>query len=123
MIKIRPYITEKSVLLTKSGKYTVLVSGDLAKPQIASILKGTFKLSPLEIKILVKKPLKKKKAKGMTSDRGFKKAIIKLKSGEIFPGFDSFKEEKKSEKDKANKAAKSSQKSQKLNSSSEAGND
>jgi len=105
MIKIRPIITEKSVSLSKLGKFTIEIPKNVNKPEIIASLMETFKLNIISVKILNKKSTIKRKPKGKALDRGFKKAVVSLKKGEIMPGFDTFlKEEEKAAKAKKNAA-------------------
>ncbi len=88
MYKIRPYITEKSVALTKNAKYSFIVDNELDKVNIIKILKNAFKVNPIKVNIITKKPRIKKTARKKIKVSGFKKAIVELKKGEKIPGFE-----------------------------------
>jgi len=105
-MKIRPHITEKSVQLAKKGAFTVIVDGKATKPQLANLAKEVFKVNVVSVVILNKKPLVAKKAKGLAKDRGFKKAILTLKKGEVLTGFESYLEQKKDKSQKDTKVDK-----------------
>ncbi len=94
-MKIRPYITEKSVDLAKKGLFTVVVDKDMTKQRLISQIKESFNITAESVAILNKKNLVAKKAKGLAKDRGFKKAVLKLKEGEVLTGYESFLEQKK----------------------------
>lgn len=95
MIQIRPYITEKTVDLARQNAYTLVVSSDLSKPAIVSLVKKLFKVSPQSVKTLCQKTVVSKNRRGITrSQRGFKKVIVCLKKGESIPGYKSFTEGK-----------------------------
>lgn len=91
MINIKPYITEKTVLLAKSGKFTLLVSDKMCKPEILQNIKYLFKVNPSEARILNKKKVVSKTAKGVwRTKRGYKKVIVSLPSPEVILGFETF---------------------------------
>lgn len=98
MSQIKPHITEKSVMQAKTGRYTVEVGSNLTKGQIERIVKDVFSLKPLSISIIRKKAIEKKKAKGFATEKGLKKAIIRLADKQIFPGYEEFLKEPKAEK-------------------------
>ena len=95
MFKIIPHISEKSVILAKRGYFTIEVPSDFDKGNLVSVLRSTFKLKPLGIKVVIKKTVLAKKAKRTVSDRGLKKMIVKLGEKQIMPGFESFLTEAK----------------------------
>jgi large subunit ribosomal protein L23 len=97
MYNIKPLISEKSVSLVANNVYTILVPREFTKKKIEAVIKEVYKITPLDIRTSTKKSLSKKKAKAVVKDRGFKKAIIKLKKGDMIPGFETFIEEKNKE--------------------------
>lgn len=106
MKKISPYITEKSVELTKSGKFTLEVPFNTTKKEIESLVKKFFEVKPLSINILKTKYLPSAKYRKKFMDRGVKKAIIQLEKGKIIPGFEFESKEEKSKKEKVIKETK-----------------
>lgn len=105
MIKIRPYITEKTVKEAKEGRFTLLVSGKSSKPQISLKIKQYFKVNPLSVKIINQKTVISKNARSVKrTARGFKKAIVELKKGESIPGYAAFTEVKKEDKKEKEKS-------------------
>ena len=94
MIKIQPVISEKTARLAKSGKFTVEVPPGLSKTQIVRKINEIFALNPIDVRTLVGSPRIEKRARGKVRVRREKKAIITLKGGELFPGFEFINEEK-----------------------------
>lgn len=105
-MKMRPHITEKSVELAKKGAFTVIVDGRATKPQLVNLAREVFKVNVESVVVLNKKPLILKKAKGLVKDRGFKKAILTLRKGEVLAGYESFLEQKKDKSTKGDIKAK-----------------
>lgn len=99
MIKLTPYITEKTVKLVRSNKYTLVVDYGSTKKEVESLVKKFYKVQPLQIKILKTKYLLSKKHRKSYLDRGIKKVIVELKSGQTIPGFDYEKKDEKKEKE------------------------
>lgn len=107
MRKITPYITEKSVLLTKSDKYTLIVDYDATKKEIISLVKQFYKVSPISVNILKTQYLKASKNRKPFLDRGVKKAIVQLEKGKKIAGFEFETKEDKKDKGKEKKEVKS----------------
>lgn len=99
MYNIKPLISEKSVSMIASSEYTLLVPKEFTKKKIEAVIKEVYKITPLDVRTSIKKSLKKKKAKAIVKDRGFKKVILKLKTGDSIPGFESFLEDKSKSND------------------------
>jgi len=114
MIKIMPHISEKSVLMAKTGWFTLSVPLGLSSTQVKALLRTNFKLSVIDIRTITKKTIVRKRVAKLISERGQKKAIVKLKDNQIFPGFESYlvepKEEKASKKTVKTKAKKEEKK-------------
>lgn len=106
MIKLLPHISEKTVTLAKSGSFTVRIPSDVTKKSLISIIKENFKLKPLSVNILNGKTVVSRKGKKMSSDRGFKKAIVKLSPKEVMPGYETYLSEAKKEEKKEKKSVK-----------------
>lgn len=98
---MKAFITEKTVNLAKSGKFTVVFVNGLNKKQIVDELKKKYSVDALKVNILNQKPVKKTKKGKATVDRGFTKAIITLKEGQKIPGFEIIEEEKKAQEKKS----------------------
>ena len=109
MDKIKPIISEKTVALAKKGYFSVEISRDATKPRITQMLKRIFSLNAVSIKMSNRKPQIVKKMRGIALQRATKKAIVGLKKGEKFPGFEiAFGDEKsKTKVKKTGKAQKS----------------
>ena len=108
MIELRPYITEKTVTLAKSGKFTLIADKNMNKSSAILAIKHYFKLTSVSCNIVNQKSAVSKTAKGKKrTSRGFKKIVITLKKGESLPGFATFtKETKEEKKEKKTKEAK-----------------
>lgn len=88
MISLRPHITEKSVNLAKAERFTLIVSSDATKASVKDAVREIFKVKAKSVNIICKKSVKQKKMRGVVLNRGFKKAIVVLKSGQKIPGFE-----------------------------------
>ena len=102
MKTLRPYITEKSVSLTKENKYTLVVDYNATKKDIISEIKKFYKVSPISVNSLKTKYLKVSKNKKESSDRGMKKIIVQLSKDQKIAGFD-FETKKEDEKKEVKK--------------------
>lgn len=88
-ILIKPVVTEKSMSLLESSKYTFLVSPSANKTEIRQAVEGLFKVKVLKVNTMIVKGKQKRVRNiiGRTSDR--KKAIVTLRTGdkiELFEG-------------------------------------
>jgi ribosomal protein L23 len=82
----------------------------MSKTEILQSIKYLFKVNPTDAKILNRKKVTSKSAKGIwRTRRGHKKVVIDLPSPEIIPGYETFLETK----EKKSKTAKSVQKAEK----------
>ena len=95
MIKLKPYITEKTAKLAQNNQYTLIVPQAASKNQIKSEVRRFFGVNPADIRILKEKTISRLKMRKKSAERGEKKAIIVLKAGEKIPGFEVVQEEKK----------------------------
>ncbi len=86
--KILPLITEKSLSLSREGKFTFLVDNKLNKPQIKSAIEKMFNVNVVDLKTMNYK----KRVRGITRIKlvrpSFKKVIVKLKEGQTIPIFE-----------------------------------
>jgi large subunit ribosomal protein L23 len=106
MSNLKPFITEKTVQQAKLGQFTLIMDEDCTKAQIKSQVFQIFKVDVLSVRIIKKKPVTSKKTKGLATKKGFKKAIITLKKGDVMPGYDSFLKPEKDAKKSKNKMTK-----------------
>jgi ribosomal protein L23 len=102
MKTLRPYITEKTVTLVKSNKYTLIVDYNATKKEIESEIKKYYKVRPLSINSLKTKYLVAAKRRQASIDRGFKKIIVELAKDQKIPGFD-FETKEEATEDKKRK--------------------
>lgn len=94
-IIIGPVITEKTTALASEGKYTVLVKKSVSKNQVKKALEKIYKVEPIKINIIRMKGTKKVTPTriGLIVKRkkGYKKAIVTLKKGQKISGFETEK--------------------------------
>jgi large subunit ribosomal protein L23 len=101
MIRLKPYITEKSVKLAQNNQYTLLVPQTSSKNQIRFEVHRFFGVNPVDVRILREKTVSQFKLKRSSTERGKKKAIVVLPAGEKIPGFEIVQEGEKKEEEKA----------------------
>ena len=91
----KPIITEKSMKLAGDGLYTFLVSKGSTKPQIAKAVKEAFGVTVINVKTVnVKGAVKmQRRVRKSYMTKGYKKALIQVKKGQIIPIFETPKEE------------------------------
>lgn len=79
---LKPYITEKSGLMSREGVYTFEVSKDSNKSLISSAIKTLYKVTPTKVAIvnLPSKNVFVRGKRGVVS--GLKKAVVTLKKGD-----------------------------------------
>jgi len=95
MIKLYPYISEKSADLARGGKFTLLAPSSATKSQVLLTLLKVFDVRPTKISPISKKSLRRLKLRKKATERGFKKFIVTLPKGKTIVGFESILEEKK----------------------------
>jgi large subunit ribosomal protein L23 len=79
---IRPYVTEKSGLMSRDGIYTFQVAKNSNKSLISSAIKSLYKVTPVKVSI-VNLPAKNVFVRGKRGVvPGLKKAIVTLKKGD-----------------------------------------
>jgi large subunit ribosomal protein L23 len=79
-IIISPHITEKSMQLASSNKYTFIVDKSASKPEIEKAIQYTYKYTPIHVDIINHKGkniIFKHKHSGQR--KNYKKAIVSLK--------------------------------------------
>lgn len=86
---LKPYITEKALKSTDSGRYSFLVEDKATKGQIKDVLEKLYSVNVVSVRTLKKKPVSARS--GRTGHRrttsGYKKAIIQLKPKQTLPLF------------------------------------
>jgi large subunit ribosomal protein L23 len=85
----RPLLTEKSMDMSHSGKYTFRVAKDANKIEIREAVNKIFNVSVVKVNTLNVKGKKKRVGRfpqGKTSD--WKKAIVTLKTGQTITMFE-----------------------------------
>lgn len=70
MLQVAPIITEKSMDLAKTGKYTFSIAKGLQKNQIKKIIEKMFKVNVVHISIVL--------VKGRTQRTGMRRVVVKL---------------------------------------------
>ncbi|MDP3733021.1 MAG: 50S ribosomal protein L23 [Candidatus Daviesbacteria bacterium] len=95
IILLRPIISEKSMKLASSGEYTFEVARAANKKQIAEAVQEKFKVSVVGIKTINLKSKTKiqKRIRRFYQTGKLKKAIVKVKKGQIIPIFETPKDE------------------------------
>ncbi len=88
---IRPVVSEKSYVLSDTGKYTFRVHPDAHKTQIRQAVQAMFDVHVVNVHTISMKS--KPKRRGVTSGRtrSWKKAIVQVREGEsiqIFRGLE-----------------------------------
>jgi large subunit ribosomal protein L23 len=96
-----PYITEKSLRLTKAGVYTFLVPKDTEKIAFSQTIEKFYHVTVTKVKSLVKQSAMRRMGRRIGKTAKMKKILITLKKGQKIPGFEVAQEEKK---DKAEKS-------------------
>lgn len=91
----KPIITEKAMKMAGLGAYTFLVNKDSNKLMISKAVASQFKVDVLTVKIInVKGEIKmQRRARRNYMTKGFKKAIVQIKKGQVIPIFEAPKEE------------------------------
>jgi len=79
---IRPRVTEKSGILSQSGRYTFEVTRNANKQSIANAVNALYKVRPIKVAVM-NTPVKNVFVKGRHGKvSGIRKAIVTLKKGE-----------------------------------------
>ena len=80
----KPVLTEKSFGLTAFDRYTFKVDPKATKHQIKEAIEKLFKVNVVDVATLKAKTRSTRSPRTgkQTQDRGFKKAFVKLKSGQ-----------------------------------------
>ena len=81
---LKPVLTEKSFALVGLDQYTFLVDPKSNKNQIRETIEKLFNVNVLDISTIKSKTrlVRATRSRRYVNDRGMKKAIVKLKSGQ-----------------------------------------
>jgi len=81
---LKPVLTEKSFALVGLDQYTFLVDPKSNKNQIRETIEKLFNVNVLDISTIKSKTrlVRATRSRHYVNDRGMKKAIVKLKSGQ-----------------------------------------
>ncbi len=86
---IRPYLTEKSLKSTKTGRYTFLVNLDANKHQIKELIEKLYKVNVT--KVTIQRTQRQVHRSGRTGrytiEQPIKKALVQLKDKQTLPIF------------------------------------
>jgi large subunit ribosomal protein L23 len=78
----KPWVTEKSTDLGKTGKYVFLVKNEATKPEIKKAVREIYKVDAVAVNV-VNRPAKRKRVGVLGGKQsGYKKAIVTLKAGQ-----------------------------------------
>jgi large subunit ribosomal protein L23 len=84
---IRPVLSEKSYVLSGSGKYTFRVHNDAHKTQIRQAVEALFDVGVTEVRTVSVKSKPKRRGETRGRTRTWKKAIVQVREGESIPIF------------------------------------
>ena len=77
-----PQITEKATFLAEKNQYVFKISSEANKTEVKKAVEGIYKVDVSAVKI-IKIPAKKRKVGKVSGwKKGYKKAIVKIKSGQ-----------------------------------------
>jgi large subunit ribosomal protein L23 len=88
---IRPVVSEKSYVLSDTGKYTFRVHPDAHKTQIRQAVEAMFDVHVVEVRTISMKSKPKNRGVTRGRTRAWKKAIVQVRAGEsiqIFRGLE-----------------------------------
>ena len=99
-ILIKPLVSEKSFDgAQKRNEYSFLVARDATKPQVKVAVEESFGVKVLSVKTITTKEKTKKRGRFTVIKKAqFKKAVIKLKAGDVIEIFEVEKDTKKKSK-------------------------
>lgn len=95
IILLRPIISEKAMKLASLGEYTFEVAKGANKEQIKKAVQDKFKVDVIKVAVLnTKGEIKmQRRVRRSYRSKGFKKAIVTVKKGQVIPVFEAPKEE------------------------------
>ena len=83
---IAPHISEKSGMLG-DGRYVFRVAGGATKPQLKNAVQDRYGVGVVSVNIIAPRDKKRRRGASFGIKSGFKKAVIKLKAGEVISEF------------------------------------
>ena len=78
----KPLITEKSVLLGKTGKYMFLVDSAASAPEVKKVIEANYNVKVVKTNVINVKPKEKRLGRSIGMKPGYKKVIVTLKEGQ-----------------------------------------
>lgn len=84
---IKPVLSEKSYVLSSTGKYTFRVHPDAHRTQIRQAVESLFDVHVVEVRTINVKSKPKRRGLIQGRTRSWKKAIVQVASGEEIPIF------------------------------------
>jgi large subunit ribosomal protein L23 len=84
----RPLVTEKSTMLSASGKYVFEVAVGANKPQIAEAVEKAFNVHVVEVNTMHVRGKQKRFGKSKGMQASWKKAVVTLQPGEQIQVFE-----------------------------------
>ena len=84
---IKPVLSEKSYVLSATGKYTFRVHSDAHRTQIRQAVESLFDVHVLEVRTMSVKSKPKRRGVTRGRTRAWKKAIVQVRAGESIPIF------------------------------------
>ena len=89
-IIIRPVVSEKSFVLAEAGKYTFRVADKAHKTQIRQAIELLFDVKVIAVRTSSVKSKPKRRGQTKGRSRGWKKAIVQVREGDMIPIFQAF---------------------------------
>lgn len=81
-VVLNPRITEKAAMITEKNVFTFDVAKSANKIQIKKAITEKYKVTPIKVNIISKKPQKVVKRGQKVHQKGTKKAMVFLKKGD-----------------------------------------
>ena len=79
----KPWITEKSTMLTASNQYVFMVKSGATKPQVKKAIHAVYKVDAVTVNILNRAGKTKRSGRGIRGKtEAYRKAIVTLKEGQ-----------------------------------------
>jgi large subunit ribosomal protein L23 len=79
----KPWITEKSGLGHKDGKYVFIVKDAAPKAEIKKAIKAIYKVDVVSVNVINRPPKRKRFGGGLKgAQEGYRKAVVTLKEGQ-----------------------------------------
>ena len=84
----RPVITEKSTVLTETGKYVFEVAKGSTKPQIAEAVEKAFKVNVTAVNVMTVAGRSRRMGRRVVQTPKWRKAVVTLKPGDKIAFFE-----------------------------------